>query len=137
MAPCYKPPVIYGIIGVALALASGVTLVLVSCLVWMEWWPSLVVVAFLLAPLPNLFFSQCGQDEFSLSEKSRIWQDVGHFLTGFILAGGLGIPIVLTHVGEINTTQFFLSLGGGAIIYAAVISYIYFFHNSEEEEEEF
>jgi len=127
-----KPSPIVGIIILAFSLALGVSLVLVACLVWMEWWPALVVLAFLLAPLPNSLFSRCG-DEYDA--QARSWLDVGHFLTGAIIAAGVGIPIILTHVGEINVAQFFLSLAGGLIIYVSFELYIYFYHGQEEESE--
>jgi hypothetical protein len=70
-----RPPILLGLVALAAALAIGVTLDLLACILWTNWWPLFVVGCFLAAPLPNIFFNQCSYDEASslawMNERAR------------------------------------------------------------------
>jgi len=125
-------PQYYIIIGLGATLAIGLVLNLLACILWGNWWPLITIVAYFLAPFPNLFFARCGESY--LDSASRNWQDTGYFLTGFLVVSGFGVPAVLTHAEIISTNAFILSLFGGLIVYGSILLYIHFFHSKSDED---
>ncbi|ELR17597.1 vacuolar protein sorting 55 protein [Acanthamoeba castellanii str. Neff] len=130
-------------------LAVGVTLGILACALWANWWPLFVVGCFLFAPLPHILFGWCYSDDFAgfVDERSRGLKDVADFLTGSALAAGFGLPIILMHTDvhawlnratvlpgqQIDLGPMFMSMVGGAVVYLSVVAYVYVCHKGQEE----
>ena len=73
-------------------LAIGFLLVILSCALWHEYLPLLVVATYVLAPLPNWICSRCSNpDDFMESAGSAV-VDFGRFCTAFLVVMGVGMP---------------------------------------------
>jgi len=120
------------IIGLGACLAIGFLLNILACALWSNWWPLITVVAYFLAPFPNIFFARCGDSD--PTSPQRNWVDTGYFITGFLVVSGFGVPGVLTHADIINDKAFILSLFGGLIVYGSILLYIHFFHSKKEDD---
>ncbi|KAG5362476.1 Vacuolar protein sorting-associated protein 55 [Yarrowia sp. C11] len=120
------------IITLSTVLATGFLLIILSCALWNNWLPLIVVAVFCLAPAPNAICqSWAGQDDF-MSESSSTVIDFGRFSTGFMVVSGLSIPVMLAHNSIINTAAMWMSLSGGLLIYATIITFGAFFYEPEE-----
>jgi hypothetical protein len=71
-------------------LAIGFLLVILSCALFHQYLPLLVVATYVLAPLPNWICGRCANpDDFVESSGSAI-VDFGRFATGFLVLMGIG-----------------------------------------------
>jgi hypothetical protein len=76
----------------------------------------LPALTFVLAPLPNTIFSQCGGDEFSASYEGSGPVDLGRFITSIIVVTGFAFPVVLTHSEVITPGACAMSIVGGGYV---------------------
>jgi len=111
------------VILLSFVLAVGFLMIILSCALWSNWLPLLVALTFVLAPLPNALFSQCGGDEFSATYEGSGPVDLGRFLTSTIVVTGFAFPIVLTHSEIIRPGACVMSIIGGALVYGTIVAY--------------
>ncbi|KZP19463.1 vacuolar protein sorting 55 [Athelia psychrophila] len=112
------------VILLSFVLAVGFLLIILSCALWANWLPLLVALTFVLAPLPNALFSQCGGDEFSASyEEGSNTMDLGRFITSIVVVTGFALPIVLTHSEVIHPGACVMSILGGGLVYGTILAY--------------
>ncbi len=72
-------------------LAIGFLLVILSCALWHQYLPLLVVATYILAPLPNWICGRCSNpDDFMESTGSAV-VDFGRFCTAFLVLMGVGM----------------------------------------------
>jgi hypothetical protein len=77
------------IIALSFVLAVGFLLIILSCALWTNYLPLLVVATYVLAPLPNWIGSRCSNpDDFESSGNGFL--DFGRFCTGFLVLMGIG-----------------------------------------------
>jgi hypothetical protein len=75
----------------AQVLAVGFLLVILSCALWNQYLPLLVVATFILAPLPNWICGRCANpDDFGGEGSGNAVLDFGKFCTGFLVTMGIG-----------------------------------------------
>jgi hypothetical protein len=114
-------------------LALGFLLVILSCALYKAYQPLLVVATFVVAPLPNLI---CGRfssaDDFSAEPSSSAIVDFGRFCTGFFVAMGIALPIILAHSAIITVPAMVMSIIGGVLIYGTIITFGAFFKEEQE-----
>jgi len=99
-------------------------IVLQGCWLWGNWWPLLTAFAYVLVPMPYLFFGGGSQG----SNLASGWVDAGKFLTGFSGIGTVAIPAILYHSGKIAFGALWMELiavflmGGSLLAYDVVAS---------------
>lgn len=77
-------------------LAIGFLLVILSCALFKQYLPLLVVATYVLAPLPNWICGRCANpDDFGEGNGGAI-VDLGRFITGFLVLMGIGTLIPQT-----------------------------------------
>jgi len=123
------------VILLSLVLAVGFLLIILSCALWDNWLPLLVALTFVLAPLPNTLFSQCGGDEFSASYEGSGPVDLGRFITSTIVVTGFAFPLVLTHSEVITSGACAMSAVGGALVYGTILAYSAAFKQDSDDYE--
>lgn len=113
------------IVGLAFVLACGFLLVILSCALYNNWYPLLVVTTYVLAPFPNFMCARCagGGDDLMIADSSSGFQDAGRFLTSIFIVTGFGLPLVLAHAGTIGIPAMILSIAGGLLVYGTIIAY--------------
>ncbi|KAI9204202.1 vacuolar protein sorting 55 [Polychytrium aggregatum] len=119
------------IIGLAFLLACGTLLVILSCALYSNWLPLLVVLTYALAPIPNMICKRIGGGDFMTGENRGVLE-TGYFITSFLIVSGFGIPFVLAHAGKITVPAMILSFSGGLIVYATILGYVHFFVTVDE-----
>ncbi|KAG1047659.1 hypothetical protein G6F46_008961 [Rhizopus delemar] len=121
----------YSIIALAFVLAVGFLLVILSCALYHNWWPLLVVATYILAPLPNALCGKCaGEDDINSDYNSSSGIiDAGHFITGIFIVSGFCLPSVLAHADVITVPAMIMSISGGVLVYGTIIAYTHFFAN--------
>ncbi|PSS00832.1 vacuolar protein sorting 55 [Coniella lustricola] len=119
------------IIALSFVLAVGFLLVILSCALWNQYYPLLVVATYVIAPLPNWICSRCSNpDDFDSSGTAVL--DLGRFCTGFFVLMGIALPVVLAHSALITTGAMVMSIAGGLLIYGTIISFGMFFQEESD-----
>ncbi|KAJ7235473.1 P-loop containing nucleoside triphosphate hydrolase protein [Mycena haematopus] len=113
------------VVFLAMVLAVGFLMIILSCVLYANWLPLLVALTFVLAPLPNALFSHCGSDEFAGSYEggSSGPVDLGRFITAMIVTSGFALPVVLAHAQVIHTAACVMSIIGGGLVYGTILAY--------------
>ncbi|KAJ3025378.1 UNVERIFIED_CONTAM: Vacuolar protein sorting-associated protein 55 [Siphonaria sp. JEL0065] len=115
------------IIALAFSLSVGILLVVLSSALYNNWLPLLVVLTYILAPLPNLIAKRVAGNSDYYSDDSRGILETGYFLTSVFVVSGFGLPLSLAHGGLITEMAMYLSLSGGLLIYFTILGYLKFF----------
>jgi len=123
------------VILLSFVLAVGFLLIILSCALWANWLPLLVALTFVLAPLPNAIFSQCGGDEFSATYEGSGPVDLGRFITSTIVVTGFALPVVLTHSEVITPGACAMSVIGGGLVYGTILAYSAAFKQDSDDYE--
>lgn len=90
-----------------------------------------VVITYLVAPMPG-FLCTAESDE-SFWKTFLLTVMMGNFLTGILIASGFALPVVLLHVGALNSQySAYCGVAGGLIVYTGVLAYLHYFMPSEE-----
>jgi len=120
------------IISLSFVLAIGFLLVILSCALFKQYLPLLVVATYIIAPIPNWLCGRAANhDDFMESGGSGI-VDFGRFLTGFFVVMGIALPVLFAHCALINEKAAVMSIIGGWLIYGTIISFTMFFQETEE-----
>jgi len=105
---------------------AGVLFQLLGCLLWANWWPLLTAFAYVLVPMPYLFF---GSGSYG-NNLSSGWVDAGKFLTGFSATATVAIPAILYHAQKIALGALWMEIIAVFLMGGALLAYDYF---SEQE----
>eukprot|EP00003_Mantamonas_plastica_P028030 TRINITY_DN618_c0_g1_i2.p1 TRINITY_DN618_c0_g1~~TRINITY_DN618_c0_g1_i2.p1 ORF type:complete len:196 (-),score=16.64 TRINITY_DN618_c0_g1_i2:15-602(-) len=119
------------ILGFSLMLCVGLVLNILACVLHNNWLPIIIVLTYLLAPLPNVMCPPSDPNGYVTS--SHDYGHVGEFLTGALLVSGFGLPLVLLHAEQIGVEAFLLGLFGGLIVYGTVVVWIKTYHDNKDE----
>ncbi|KAJ7285809.1 vacuolar protein sorting 55 [Mycena rebaudengoi] len=113
------------VVFLAMVLAVGFLMIILSCVLFENWLPLIVALTFVLAPLPNAIFSHCGADEFagSYDGENSGPVDLGRFITSLFVLSGVALPIVLAHAQVIRNTAAAMSILGGGLVYGTILAY--------------
>lgn len=76
-------------------LAIGFLLVILSCALFKQYLPLLVVATYVLAPLPNWVCGRCANPDDFVESSSNAVVDFGKFCTGFLVLMGVGMSYFL------------------------------------------
>lgn len=93
---------------------------------WGNWWPLLTAFAYILVPMPYLFFGG-GTDGSNLASG---WVDAGKFLTGFSAVGTVAIPAILYHAQKIALGALWMEIIAVLLMGGSLLTYDIF---SEQE----
>ncbi|KAJ7632642.1 vacuolar protein sorting 55 superfamily protein [Roridomyces roridus] len=122
------------VVFLAMVLAVGFLMIILSCVLWQNWLPLLVALTFVIAPLPNALFSHCGADEFAGTYEGASGPiDLGRFITAMIVTSGFALPIVLAHAQVIHKAACIMSIFGGGLVYGTILAYSAAFSQEESE----
>ncbi|EPY53485.1 vacuolar sorting protein Vps55 [Schizosaccharomyces cryophilus OY26] len=121
------------IIGLSSVLAIGFMLVILSGALYRNWYPLLIVIPFLLAPLPQFLTERYSSSHDFLQEEDRNLLDFGRFVFGATISTGFALPIVFVNVSLTNTPAAIMSCVGGFIIFMVITIYSQAFTIHEEE----
>ena len=78
------------IIALSFVLAVGFLLVILSCALWKNYHPLLVVATYILAPVPNWICDRCANQDDFVDGSGAAVVDLGRFCTGFLVVMGIG-----------------------------------------------
>ncbi|TVY25628.1 Vacuolar protein sorting-associated protein [Lachnellula hyalina] len=120
------------IISLSFVLAIGFLLVILSCALFKQYLPLLVVATYVLAPLPNWICGRCANPDDFVESAGNAVVDFGRFCTGFLVLMGIALPVVLAHSMLITYTAMVMSIIGGVLIYGTIISFGMFFQEEQE-----
>ncbi|TVY35263.1 Vacuolar protein sorting-associated protein [Lachnellula occidentalis] len=120
------------IISLSFVLAIGFLLVILSCALFKQYLPLLVVATYVLAPLPNWICGRCANPDDFVESSGNAVVDFGRFCTGFLVLMGVALPVVLAHSMLITYPAMVMSIIGGVLIYGTIISFGMFFQEEQE-----
>lgn len=112
----------------ALFLASGIMLILISCIQFNNWWPILTVFVDIVAIIFTAFCDNCNMDseeEFWFENSVQTAQtSVAWLLRGFLVVTSYAIPVELYRVKVLSETGLYLTLGGSTTILVAALIFV-------------
>jgi|SaaInlStandDraft_5_1057022.scaffolds.fasta_scaffold106738_2 hypothetical protein len=120
----------------AASVAFGTLMVILACTIWFNFWPVLVLVTFIGAPIPNLVFGFLGSsldDRYANSTVLSGLINIGYFLTSVLIVSGFGMLAVMAHIGVINVWAFLLTGFGGLVIYVSELFAVHFFKSETDD----
>ncbi|CEJ89847.1 Putative Vacuolar protein sorting 55 [[Torrubiella] hemipterigena] len=120
------------IIALSFVLAVGFLLVILSCALFQDYHPLLVVATYIIAPIPNWICSRCANPDDFVESSGAAVLDLGRFFTGFFVLMGMALPVVLAHSEIIRVEAMIMSIVGGLLIYGTIISFGMFFQEEQE-----
>ncbi|KAE9374335.1 vacuolar protein sorting 55 [Stipitochalara longipes BDJ] len=120
------------IISLSFVLAIGFLLVILSCALFKQYLPLLVVATYVLAPLPNWVCGRCANPDDFVESSSNAVVDFGRFCTGFLVLMGVALPALLAHSEIIRWAAALMSITGGVLIYGTIIAFGMFFQEESE-----
>jgi len=120
------------IISLSFVLAIGFLLVILSCALFKQYLPLLVVATYVLAPLPNWICGRCANPDDFVESSGNAVVDFGKFCTGFLVVMGIALPAVLAHSNIITFPAMVMSIVGGLLIYGTIVSFGMFFQEEQE-----
>lgn len=82
------------IISLSFVLAVGFLLVILSCALFKEYLPLLVVATYVLAPVPNWICGRCANPDDFVESSGAAVLDLGRFFTGFFVVMGIGTALL-------------------------------------------
>jgi hypothetical protein len=82
------------IIALSFVLAVGFLLVILSCALFKQYLPLLVVATYVLAPVPNWICSRCANPDDFVESSGAAVLDLGRFFTGFFVVMGIGMSFL-------------------------------------------
>ncbi|KAJ1956969.1 Vacuolar protein sorting-associated protein 55 [Dispira parvispora] len=123
---------IHVIVALSLCLALGFLLAILSCALYGNWWPLVVVFTYCLAPVPNAIFGRVNSSDPLADDSTGGAADVGRFITAIFIVSGFGLPLVLAHADIITHAAMVMSVCGGLLVYGTIIVYLYIFGRQDE-----
>ncbi|KAI5066778.1 hypothetical protein GOP47_0017306 [Adiantum capillus-veneris] len=106
--------------GLALMLAASITLQILACALYHNWWPMLTLIMYVLIPMPFLFFGG-GSIEAMSSMEAGEWANIAKFLMGFSVVGSLGIPSILYHAQIIDAAAMCMAFASFFVLMITVL----------------
>ncbi|KAI2633861.1 vacuolar protein sorting 55 [Xylaria nigripes] len=142
------------IIALSFVLAVGFLLVILSCALYKEYYPLIVVGTYVLAPLPNLICGRWANPDDFVESPGNAVLDLGRFCTGFLVVMGIGmrpvpvyltlihaggrlvrsqaLPVLLAHSNLIEVPAMIMCIVGGLLIYGTIICFGMSFQDEQE-----
>ncbi|KAJ2522554.1 Vacuolar protein sorting-associated protein 55 [Coemansia sp. RSA 1939] len=120
------------IVALSVCLAAGFLLSILSCALYGNWWPLVVVFTYAVAPLSNAVFGRFVSSD-PLADVSSSVADFGRFVTAILVVSGLGLPVVLAHAGIITHPAMTMSVLGGVLVYGTIIVYSSLFRSQSHD----
>jgi len=112
----------------------GMTLLVVGCALYDNWWPFFVVIFYLLSPIPMLLsrrYSASGMGP------SNPCQELAVFLTMGIVVSAFGLPIILARSPGgsdkkvIDLAAMWYVLGGNIIVFLTIVGFFITFGSED------
>jgi len=120
------------IIALSFVLAIGFLLVILSAALWKNYLTLLVVLTYILAPIPNWLCGRATTSDDFMDGGGTSVVDLGRFLTGVFVAMGIAMPTMFAHCDLITKGAMVMSIIGGLLIYGTIISFSMFFTEDAE-----
>eukprot|EP00270_Netrium_digitus_P015551 TRINITY_DN5463_c0_g1_i1.p1 TRINITY_DN5463_c0_g1~~TRINITY_DN5463_c0_g1_i1.p1 ORF type:complete len:131 (-),score=28.97 TRINITY_DN5463_c0_g1_i1:766-1158(-) len=93
----------------AFLFTCALTLQILGCALYDNWWPMLSALLYILLPMPYIFLSPGGASSFFDTGQSELGEVV-KFWTGSCAIGLVAIPTILFHAGMIVTSALVMEL---------------------------
>uniref|UniRef100_A0A7S0J070 Vacuolar protein sorting 55 n=1 Tax=Calcidiscus leptoporus TaxID=127549 RepID=A0A7S0J070_9EUKA len=101
------------------ALVSGALFMhILSCALYNNWWPMLLVLAYLLMPIPLVVIARARGDGFLESGSKHVlrW---GEFFAAFVFSLIVGVPLILLRAEVVELGAVLMDLSGLVLAVAA------------------
>nr|UQI50299.1 leptin receptor gene-related protein [Haliclona caerulea] len=125
----------------ALTAALGVVLLFVGSAIDFHigqnykgnWWGLLVLIFYLLSPIPLGLARRCTSQEVMSAENLSIFTDICYFLSACIVVSGFGLPFVLARRHVIQAAAGALIAGANIFVFGTIYSFFALFGRETDE----
>ena len=112
------------IIILSIISATGLSFLLLACILPNAYWPLFILLFYVLLPIPILIASGCN---------STALNELGIFISAILFVSTFGLPVVLYLKGCIQSLGFVFTLLGNIILISTGIVYALLFHRQSDE----
>ncbi|NP_001187741.1 leptin receptor gene-related protein [Ictalurus punctatus] len=122
---------IKALVSLSFSGALGLTFLFLGCALeqFGVYWPLLVVIFYVISPLPYFISTRLGDDTDSSSNTCR---ELSHFLTTGIVISAFGLPIVLARVELIKWGACGLVMAGNGVIFITILGFFLVFGGGDD-----
>jgi len=125
---------------VALAFfgSVGMTLLVIGCAIYENWWPLFVIMFYLLSPLPILISKRYNGNGGFMGGPSNACQELAIFLTMGIVISAFGLPIIMSRTPQtaqadsnitstITPQAAWYTIGGNVVVFMTIAGFFFVF----------
>lgn len=108
-------------------LATGILLIIFSCVIYETWWPLMMIFVFSASIIFPSMCDSCrieSSQDFADPDRDEIGPMLSWVFVGIFLVVGYAIPIELLRRNAFSLGGVYMSVGGGTIIIMAIILFV-------------
>jgi len=121
------------LVSLAFTGSIGMTLLVVGCALYNNWWPFFVIIFYILAPVPMLLARRYSSS--SGMGPSNACQELAVFLTMGIIISAFGLPIVLARAPykepTISLEAMGYVIGGNIVVFLTIVGFFVTFGSDD------
>ncbi|XP_056599364.1 leptin receptor gene-related protein [Triplophysa dalaica] len=121
---------IKAIVALSFSGALGLTFLLLGCALQQfgVYWPLIVLLFYILSPIPNLIARRHVDD----TESTSALRELAYFLTTGIVVSAYGLPVVLARNGVIQWGACGLVMAGNSVIFLTIVGFFLLFGGGDD-----
>ncbi|CAF0997517.1 unnamed protein product [Adineta ricciae] len=120
------------VVFLAFLAAIGFTLLILGCaLSNYNWWPTFVIIFYVLCPIPLVIARQCTSSNGYSTSDTNPCSDLMWFITSAIVVSAFSLPVVLHRAGTIALGSMGFVMGANAIVFITIAVYFLTFDSDD------
>lgn len=116
------------IIILSIISATGLSFLLLACILPNSYWPLFILLFYVFLPIPILIASGCNRNG-----ENTVVNELAVFISAMLFVSTFGLPIVLYLKGCIQRLGFVFTLIGNILLISTGIVYALLFHRQSDE----
>ncbi|CAF2856043.1 unnamed protein product [Rotaria sp. Silwood2] len=124
--------VLCSVVLLAFLASIGLTLLILGCaLSQYNWWPTFVIIFYVLSPIPIAIGRRCTSDGGYSMRDSSPCTDLMWFITSVIVVSAFGLPAVMYHATVIQVGSMAFIMSANVVIFTTITIYFMSFGSDD------
>ncbi|CAF1102849.1 unnamed protein product [Adineta ricciae] len=120
------------VVFLAFLAAIGFTLLILGCaLSNYNWWPTFVIIFYVLCPIPLVIARQCTSSNGYSTSDTNPCSDLMWFITSAIVVSAFSLPVVLHRAGVIAFGSMGFVMGANVVVFVTIVIYFLTFDSDD------
>jgi hypothetical protein len=123
---------IKGVVLLAFLASVGLTLLILGCaLAQYNWWPTFVIIFYVLCPIPLAIGRRCTSDSGYGTRDASPCTDLMWFITSVLVVSSFGLPAIMCRAGVIHAGSMSFIMGANVVIFTTIMIYFMTFGSDD------